>query len=100
MKNKHPLLRVFLFLSRVRFIKQRIAAFSVHLIISVIVALVVIGLVFFVWYPVPLHTAVGVTGIFLLLLMIDVCLGPLLTTVIYKKGKTTLRIDLAVIATL
>ena len=72
----------------------------VHVIISIVVAIAAVGLGFFVWYPAPLHTAVAVTGIFLLLLMIVVCLGPLLTAVIYKKGKTTLRIDLAVIATL
>jgi len=73
--------------------KQRLIAFLVHLIISIVVAIAAVGLVFFVLYPATLHTAVGVTGIFLLLLMVGVCLGPLLTAVIYKKGKITLKID-------
>ncbi len=40
------------------------------------------------------------TEIFLLLLLIDVVLGPLLTLIVYKKGKRTLVMDLAVIAAL
>ncbi len=36
-------------------------------------------LVFGVWYPAPLHQALGVTKIFLLLLLVDVVLGPLMT---------------------
>lgn len=80
--------------------KQRLVAFLVHLVISIVVALAVIGLVFFVWYPAPLHAAVGVTEIFLLLLVVDVCLGPLLTFIIYKEGKRTLKMDLAIISIL
>lgn len=59
-----------------------------------------IGLVFFIWYPAPLHTAVGVTQIFLILLAVDVVLGPLLTLLVYKVGKKTLVMDLTVIALL
>lgn len=55
---------------------QRVKAFGIHLLASVLIALIVIMLVFYVWYPSPLHTAVGVTGIFLMLLIIDVILGP------------------------
>lgn len=78
----------------------RLKAFSVHFAISVLIAFVVIGLVFFIWYPAPLHTAVGVTQIFLILLAVDVVLGPLLTLLVYKVGKKTLVIDLTVIALL
>lgn len=56
-----------------------------------------IGLVFFTSYPSPLATAVGVTHIFLMLLTIDVILGPLLSLLVYKKGKKTLKFDLSVI---
>ena len=56
-----------------------------------------IGLVFFIWYPSPLATAVGVTHIFLMLLVIDVILGPLLGLLVYKEGKKTLKFDLTVI---
>ena len=75
-------------------------AFAIHLAISALIALAVIGLVFFIWYPTPLHTAVGVTQIFLILLAVDVVLGPLLTLLVYKVGKKTLVMDLTVIALL
>ncbi len=79
---------------------SRIKAFAVHLVISALIALAVIGLVFFVWYPAPLHSAVGVTQIFLILLAVDVVLGPLITLLIYKIGKKTLVMDLTVIVLL
>lgn len=80
--------------------RNKLTAFAIHLGISFVIALLAVGLVFFVWYPAPLHTALGVTKIFLLLLLIDVVLGPILTFIVYKKGKRTLVMDLAVIAVL
>jgi hypothetical protein len=78
----------------------RLKAFLLHLGVSGIIAVLALLLVFKLWYPAPLHTAVGVTHIFLLLLLIDVILGPLLTLLVYKVGKKTLVLDLAVIAVL
>lgn len=78
----------------------RVSAFVVHLIISIVIALCSMLLVFKLWYPAPLHVAVGVTHIFLLILMVDVVIGPLLTLVVYKVGKKTLVFDLMVIALL
>ena len=76
---------------------KRIKFFLTHLSISFLIASLVIGLVFFIWYPSPLATAVGVTHIFLMLLVIDVILGPLLGLLVYKEGKKTLKFDLSVI---
>lgn len=78
----------------------RIRAFGWHVFASALVALFALLLVFFVWYPAPLHEAVGVTHIFLLLLAVDVTLGPLLTLLVYKPGKKTLVFDMLVIALL
>lgn len=78
----------------------RIKAFIIHFSISILIAIAIIGLVFYIWYPAPLHTAVGVTKIFLILLAVDVILGPLLTLLVYKAGKKTLVMDLTVIALL
>lgn len=80
--------------------KPRIKAFAIHITFSALIALIVIGVVFFIWYPSPLHKAVGVTQIFLILLAVDVVLGPLLTLLVYKVGKKTLVVDLVVIAVL
>ncbi|WP_042891214.1 TfpX/TfpZ family type IV pilin accessory protein [Acinetobacter junii] len=76
---------------------KRLKFFLSHLSISFLIALLVVGLVFFIWYSSPLATAVGVTHIFLMLLVIDVILGPLLGLLIYKEGKKTLKFDLSVI---
>lgn len=76
---------------------KRLKFFFSHLSISFLIALLVVGLVFFIWYPSPLATAVGVTHIFLMLLVIDVILGPLLGLLVYKEGKKTLKFDLSVI---
>ncbi|QLB60562.1 type IV pilin accessory protein [Acinetobacter indicus] len=76
---------------------KRLKFFLSHLLLSFLVALLVIGLVFFIWYPSPLATAVGVMHIFLMLLVIDVILGPLLGLLVYKEGKKTLKFDLSII---
>lgn len=76
---------------------KRLKFFLGHLLISLLIAFAVITLVFFVWYPSPLASAVGVTRIFLMLLVIDVVLGPLLGLLVYKEGKKTLKMDLSVI---
>ena len=79
---------------------KRLKFFLSHLLISFFIALVVVGVVFFIWYPSPLATAVGVTHIFLMMLAIDVIVGPLLGLLVYKEGKKTLKFDLGVIIAL
>lgn len=76
---------------------KRLKFFLGHLVISFFIALIVVGVVFFVWYPYPLAKAVGVTHIFLMMLAIDVIIGPLLGLLVYKEGKKTLKMDLGVI---
>jgi hypothetical protein len=65
--------------------------------ISIFIVLAVIGLVFGVWYPQPLATAVGVTQIFLMLILIDIIVGPLLGLLVYREGKKSLKFDLSVV---
>lgn len=79
---------------------KRLKFFLNHLFISFFIALLVIGLVFFVWYPAPLAKAVGVANIFLMMLSIDVIVGPILGLLVYKEGKKTLKFDLTVIITI
>jgi hypothetical protein len=80
--------------------KNKFTAFLTHLAISGVVAALAMYVVFFIWYPMPLHKAVGVTHIFLILLAVDVTIGPLITFIVYKKGKKSLKFDLAVVALL
>lgn len=76
---------------------ERLKFFLSHLSISAMIALLVISIVFFIWYPSPLAVAVGVTHIFLMLIAIDVVVGPILGFIVYKEGKKSLRFDLAVV---
>ncbi len=79
---------------------KRLKFFLNHFLLSFLIALLVVGLVFFIWYPSPLATAVGVTHIFLMMLAIDVIVGPILGLLVYKEGKKTLKFDLGVIIVL
>lgn len=76
---------------------KRLKFFLSHLSLSFLIALLVVGLIFFIWYPFPLAKAVGVTYIFLMMLSIDVIVGPMLGLLVYKEGKKTLTFDLSII---
>lgn len=75
----------------------RLRAFLIHLVSSVFAAGVSLFIVFVIWHPAPLAKAVGVTYIFIMMLGIDMVLGPLLTLIVAKKGKKSLKFDLSVI---
>lgn len=75
----------------------RVKFFIKHLSISLIVVLLVLTWIFTVWYPTPLAKATGVTHIVLLMLAIDVIVGPILGFIVYKAHKKSLRFDLAVV---
>jgi hypothetical protein len=77
---------------------SRWKAAGIHLSISVAIGLVVGVLLFGVWYPPPYFHAVGADVLVLLLVGVDVVLGPLLTLVVFKAGKRGLKLDLAIIA--
>lgn len=79
-------------------IKGKLKAFSIHLLVSFVIAVICFVLINLVWYPSPLFKATGVQHIFLLMLGVDLILGPLFTLIVYKKGKKTLKMDLVVIA--
>ena len=78
----------------------RIKFFIKHLSASFIVALLVLGWVFTLWYPAPLAKATGVTHIVLLMIAIDVIVGPVLGFIVYKAHKKSLKFDLMVIVLL
>lgn len=81
-------------------LSKRQKFFLGHFSISCFIAFTIMVWVFFVWYPSPLAKAVGVTYIFLMMLAIDVIVGPILGLLVYKEGKKTLKIDLSIIIAL
>lgn len=70
-----------------------------HLAISAIVGLTVLAAMILVWYPPPYFQASGGNDLVLLMVGIDITLGPLLTLVVFnpRKGLGKLRFDLFVI---
>ncbi|MEZ2773897.1 TfpX/TfpZ family type IV pilin accessory protein [Acinetobacter pseudolwoffii] len=78
-------------------LSKRMKFFLTHLAISLFIATMALLLVFIFWYPFPLSKAVGVTHLFLMMLAIDVIVGPILGFIVYKEGKKTLKMDLTII---
>lgn len=78
-------------------VSKRIRFFLGHLLISIAIVLLATYLIFGLWYPQPLDKALGVSFIFMMMITIDVIVGPLLSLVVYKEGKKTLKMDLSVI---
>lgn len=77
---------------------SRWKAAGIHICISALCALVAATLIFGVWYPRPYSHAAGADKLVLLLLGVDVVLGPLLTLIVFRAGKWGMRFDLTVIA--
>lgn len=76
---------------------NRFQAFGGHLLGSAFVALCFAALVFFVWYPWPFSFATGITAILLLLLAVDVVIGPIITLIVFNPAKKELKRDLAIV---
>jgi hypothetical protein len=77
---------------------SRWKAAGIHVLISAIAGLISATLIFGLWYPPPYSHAAGADQLVLLLLGVDVVLGPLLTLVVFRAGKKGLRFDLTIIA--
>jgi len=79
---------------------SRSKAASLHLLISAVVGIAVVILMLAVWYPRPYFKAMGGELLILLLIGVDVIIGPLITLIIFKPAKKGLKFDLCVIAAL
>ena len=60
---------------------------GIHLLCSVVVAVLAAALVFGLWYPYPYRELSGGRQLFLLVIAVDVVCGPLLTLVLYNPTK-------------
>ncbi len=79
---------------------SRWKASGIHLLLSAAIAGSVVLFMLTVWYPWPLFQAAGGSRLVLILVAVDVTLGPLITLIIFKAGKKGLKFDLTVIALL
>ena len=73
-------------------------AASVHLLISIFIAAVVVAAMYFLWYPTPYFQAMGGGGLLMLVTGVDVVLGPLITLIIFNIKKKSLKFDLTCVA--
>ena len=75
-------------------------ASGLHLLISAVIAAAVLGIMLAIWFPGPLFTAGGGNGLLLILVGVDVIIGPAITLAVYRQGKRGMKFDLIVIAAL
>jgi len=82
--------------------KARARACGIHFGASLAVAALAALLVFGLWYPYPYRDISGGRELFLLVVSVDVVIGPLITFSVFdrRKPRTELRRDLAVVALL
>lgn len=82
---------------------ERSRAAGIHLGLSLAIALAAALLVFVGWYPYPYREISGGRELFLILVAVDVVMGPLITLMIFDRAAKPLkelRMDLAVVAVL
>ena len=79
---------------------NRWKASALHLALSAAIGATVVALMLAVWYPQHYFAAMGGATLILLLIGVDVVIGPLITLIVFDPKKKSLRFDLAVIALL
>jgi hypothetical protein len=82
--------------------RDRLRAASIHLGLSALVAALAALLVFGLWYPYPYRVISGGRDLFVLVVSVDVVLGPLITFAVFDRAKPAreLRRDLTVVGLL
>lgn len=79
---------------------NRWKAAMIYLGLSAVVATTIVGLMLLLWYPRPYFEAMGGPTLVLLLVGVDVVLGPIIMLVIFNPAKKYLKLDLAIVALL
>lgn len=76
----------------------RLTAFSAHLGISLVIFVALLLVLVFDWYRFPLFAVEGGWRGIQIIAGCDIVLGPLLTLIVFKPGKPSLKFDMSVIA--
>jgi hypothetical protein len=79
---------------------HRLRASLIHLLISMFLVSGILTAVALVWYPRPYFEAMGIARIMLILAGVDICIGPLMTLIVFNQYKPSLKFDLSFIALL
>ena len=75
-------------------IMTRFKAAAIHLLLSTFIVATVFIIMYFLWYPKGYFTIMGGKALIALIGGVDIFLGPLLTFVVFKAGKKSLKFDL------
>jgi hypothetical protein len=83
-------------------VQGKAGAFSLHLLFSVVIAMLAAALVFVFWFPFPFRKISGGIYLFGILMTVDALIGPMLTWVVFDKRKSAreLKWDLSVIVSI
>jgi len=76
---------------------SRYKAAAIHLGISATIATLAFLPIYFLWYPGDLFDSAGGRDLFLIMLGVDVTVGPLVTLIVFVQGKKGMLFDLWVI---
>lgn len=68
--------------------REKLRAFAVHFLITLLLSASAAALVFLVWFPDPFQKMLGGTRLFEVLVACDLGLGPLTSFIIYNSKKT------------
>ncbi len=77
--------------------KNKFKASLIHLLLSAVVISALVSLMLLFWFPSPFLGVTNFKDIALILIAIDLVLGPLLTFVVFNPSKKSLKFDLSVI---
>ncbi|KIF81725.1 hypothetical protein [Noviherbaspirillum autotrophicum] len=80
--------------------QKRLRASLVHLLISLFLVSSVLAFVLLICYPNPYYKIMGVHKLLFILALVDICLGPLITLVIFNPAKKWLKYELMLIGIL
>ncbi len=79
-------------------LKTKFKAFSIHLMLSFFLVTLLLSAVIYFWFPLEYLGISSFKGVTLLIVGIDLIIGPILTFIVYAPGKKSLKFDLSTIA--
>lgn len=77
--------------------KTKLKASLIHLVLSALLIILVVGSILFFWYPSLFLSVTDFKEVSTIIVTVDLILGPLLTFVVFNPNKKSLKFDLSVI---
>jgi len=78
--------------------QDKFKASAIHFLLSFTLVSLLLCVIIYFWFPLDYLSITNFKDIALLIILIDLMMGPILTFIVFKKGKKNLRFDLITIA--